>query len=545
MIILGAIFFILSCGTLIAFAFSIRRFGIEEKNIEEKYWERLEKRKKEEPEENSHGELISASLLIASLLLSLGWIIPWGPFLQPLFLGLFYEGLGFWIILLIVLTVAIAIPAIIFSSKRRDKDDDQAPGLILGLAIFLLGFFGLMVGAGILAGPLTKTHIYKSLTYEELAKLPQTSAVRYLPLEVASRFGATGLQDPGVKYGDADPIVDGNKVNWILTRVPKGFWNSWLRKADGFSIVHSDGTIETIRQEMTIGEGMLGTDNIMWKLRQSRYWSKVTEIYYLQENGEVIAVAPFLNYSFKFPVMVPRWGGVFLVHSSGEIERLSPDQAINHPLLKDARIFPETLARLYVESFAYKNGISNAFFTHADQLSIPEVGTSGNEMPFLVPTETGQKWFVATVPWGAQGIYRIFFVDAITGEIEVFTLPNDGALKGPSAVREYVKTAFPTIDWNAFLIIEPRPVIEGDTLHWMFTITPSSYSGVKSTVLVNAATTQVLDLGAKPDDLLRFLETGSPATTPEEGPDASARMQALIAQIQKDLEELNKLLSSR
>ena len=229
------------------------------------------------------------------------------------------------------------------------------------------------------------------------------------------------------------------------------------------------------------------------------------------------------------------------------------------------RIFPEKLAKLHVEAYAYKNGVGNALFVHKDQIQIPSVSTyySANEMPFLLPTNAGQKWFVAAVPWGAEGVYRIFLIDAITGKIELFELDKDSSLFGPNRAREFVTRAYPYFDWDKNVILEPRPVMQGSVLYWMFTITPTTFAGVTDTVLVNSSTSEVLSFGQNKTDLVRFLDgegTGrllgvggdflvgpggqQPAspTTPTEFPNVPPEdLEEIIRQLELILERLREL----
>ncbi|MBI2450191.1 MAG: hypothetical protein HYV47_01490 [Candidatus Nealsonbacteria bacterium] len=447
---------------------------------------------------SNYDKKTSVILFFVSLVLTLFWLIAWLPFFQPMFFYLFYGVLGFWIVLSLILISAAFIGLIVKSWG--------ASGVY-----FLICFVIWLIIFGSFNSSWTRQNIYKSLAYEEVEIMPNTTAVRYLPLEVAWRYGENRLQEPMVQHVDADPVIKGNEMHWILTRAPRGFWNEALRNSDGFTIVDSRGDVSTIRQKMTIGEGMLGSDHILWKLRQKRYWSEVTEIYYIQsEKEEVVAVAPYLNYSFKFPVMVPHFGGVFLVHSNGSVEDLTPQEAMQNHLLKDARIFPEKLARLYVEAYAYKNGIANTIFKHQDQIEIPSVGPSEtgylvNEMPFLLPTDLGQKWVVAANAWGAQGIYRLFFVDAITGKVELLTMSGDSTLIGPIRARDYVVRAYPAFKWDQILVLEPRPIMKQGVLYWMFTLTPNTFAGIVDTVLVNSQTNEVLSLGSNYQEMIGFL----------------------------------------
>jgi len=445
--------------------------------------------------------------LTVSMFMTFYWVIFWLPGIQPFFFNVFYRGAGLWLLWMII---AIIISLVTVLTKEKNGDYEIERAAIVFIVLFLVSgaVYGIFQGAWI------KSKIYNSIQYSELSELPDTNGIRYLPMEVAWRSGENRLQEPRIKHIDADPIVVGNEVNWILTRAPKGIINEWSGNSDGFTIIDSKGEATTIRQRMTYGEGMLGTDSIFWQLHKRKYWSKITEMYYVgSQDGGVVAVAPYLNYRFSFPVRVPYWGGVLLVYSDGHIEDLSPKDAQNNPLLKGVRIFPEELARLYANAYAYKNGIDNTIFHHEDQIEIPTVGT-GNQMPFLLPTEAGQKWFTAAVPWGAEGIYRIFLTDAITGNTEIFSLAKDSALIGPSRAKGYISRAYPYFNWDNLYILEPRPVMRQGALYWMFTVTPTNFAGITDTVFVDSKKSEVISFGSSSNALemiFKFLagqETG-------------------------------------
>ena len=448
--------------------------------------------------------ILGGILLLASVGCLVGWLLLWGPWFQPLWFHVFFNNLGFWLVLVLIIGTVAALVATVVGLATGE----WATGAGTFMLVFVVGFVVWMSVYWVLGGKWTLSKVYQQETYNEIRALPDTSAVRFLPLEVARIYGRAKLQEPRIHLGDAEPIVRGNEVLWIMPRTPKGFWNETLRRADGFAIVDNEGNVEMFRQEMSVGEGMDGRDAISWKLRQTRYWSTVNEVYYVQDtDGTVVAVAPFMDYSFSWPVMVPKWGGVFLVHSDGRIETLTPAKAMEHSLLKDVRIVPEKWARLKVEAYALKNGIRNSITTHEDQVQIPSVSTiaGGNEMPFLLPTTNGQKWFVATVPWGAEGIFRVFLVDAITGFVELFPMPKDSSVIGPLRARPLIVDAYPQYKWDQLDILEPRPIIRFGEFFWMFTVTTSSHTGVTDTILVNARTHEVLSLGTKKDTILRFL----------------------------------------
>lgn len=515
--------------------------------------------------------------------LGFGGLFMWvtRPWWHWLWFNVFYMCPGFWIITIAMILVLSGIWLLMRNSanrrekERHEREKERAqnrgfyyrereskfrgsgysplPFVITGVVLWAI----LIISLSVSASAITKTKIYHQVESEinQLDVLPETTKARYLPLEVALRYGENKVQESEVKLGDIDPIIfEDGEFSWVIARMPNGFWRSFSYNADGFALVRSDGNVQMISQQMKYGEGMYINDNISWKLRERRYWVNVPEIYYLLDGEEVIGIAPYLKYRFQFPVMVPYWGGVFVFHADGRIEDFTPEEAQQLSYVQGQRVFPETLARLQVESWGYKHGIWNAWFTHRDQLKIPGIQHSSNQMPFLLPTSEGPKWMVACEPYGqAFGVFKVFFIDAHTGEIELYEVPKDTSWVGPNAIWDYIKTAFPTYNWyresgdkssGNIIAIEPRPVIKQQKLYWMASVTNTQYGGVSETVLVDSHTpTNILSFKTK-GELDNFL-TGAGGPPPEEptvpSDNISSKMAQLIAQMDQLLQQLHKL----
>ena len=353
--------------------------------------------------------------------------------------------------------------------------------------------------------------MYDSLVYTELSEPRQTTSIRYLPQDVAFTYANNRIQESAIKIGKADPMVLDNEFVWQVVRKPNGFWNKQKGNSDGFGLVDDQGNVTWTRDEMKYGEGMYASDSLMWKLHEKRYWSKITDVYYVQGyKGQVVAVAPYLDYSLKFPVMVPHLGGVLLTYSNGNIEDVKPDQFANHPILQGIRILPKELAKKYVEAYTTKHGLNNYYFRHKDQVDLADSGSNfywGEEMPYLLASKSGQDWFVAGVPWGSNGSHRFFYIDAITGDISLYSVNSDTGFLGPRKALDYVRANYPQLDVTGDIaVFEPRPIFRGNEFYWMYTLTTSwHYAGVVDTVLINARTSEMLSFGNKKETLDRFL----------------------------------------
>ena len=442
-------------------------------------------------------------LIIAGIVL---WAAaPWG-FVHWIFFDMLWMHPTGWVLIIIAILIAVGV-------GMKDKSGYDGPGTITWVVVILL-LTGL-VGYGLLSGAVAKKYLVQGLRPTALETLPETTGVRYLPMPVAERFGANQIQDPAHHLGDMDPLDTGGEIDWVAPRIPTGFWNTFNGQTDGFVVITPDGESETIHQPMRYGEGMGITDNITWQLWRMRYNVELPEFYYIQLEDEVVTVGPYISYRYEFPVRVPYWGGVFVTHADGRIEDLSPESAIADPRFEGQRLYPEELALRIAKAWAYRGGISNAWFTHRDQTEIPHIDGENNQMPYLIPTDQGPMWFIGMEPNGpAYSIFKVLFVNAHDGSLQLYELPAESGMISPNRAGGYVRAAFPTYQWyksgeesssGNLLVIEPRPLIRDGVLYWQMSITNVDYAGVTQTALVNAENNGVVYFETL-EEIQRFLE---------------------------------------
>ncbi len=407
-----------------------------------------------------------------------------------------------------------------------------------------------------IADGLARWYLVRDLEAHPLHTLPETSEVRYLPLEVAERFARNKIQESRYEIGDIDPQDVGGELDWVAPRVPTGLWNRLFTQADGFMVVKPDGQVETVHQAMKYGEGMGITTHITWPIWRRHYAVDLPEFYYLRHEDQVLVVAPYVSYRYVFPVQVPYWGGVFVVQSDGKIEDLSPQQAMSDTRLSGQWLFPEALARAIGDAWGYRGGVLNAWFWHRDQAELPRMSSWSNQMPYLLPTPDGPQWFLGLEPYGpSYSIFKMLFVDARTGRMQIEELPQDAGLIGPIAALGYVRSAFPTYNWYSrgekessgdVVAVEPRPIIKGSTLYWQVSITNTEYAGVRRTALVNAHTSEVIYFEGL-DELRAFLAgafaghgPGAATAGTDLGRMSDAELLQLLRRITDELERRRK-----
>jgi hypothetical protein len=347
--------------------------------------------------------------------------------------------------------------------------------------------------------------------------------------------------------GDFEPLDnEEGGIDWVAPREPNGVWNSFINNQDGAMIVKPDGSAELVSQEFKRGEGMALHRNVAWTLKRERFFAYHTNQYYVLHDGELLGLVPYVSYKFSFPVMIPQWGGVMVVHPDGDVEDLSPEEAINDGRFEGERLYPEQLARKVGDVWKYRNGYWNTWSAHEDEAVIPQIGAtdednssggkeakkssgdssanqvSTNQMPFLIPTEEGPQWFLAAEPYGGSfSMYRAIYINAHDGEVTYFRPDTGSALIGVNKALDYARATFPNYQWgrNAILL-EPRPIIKGETLYWMATITNADTAGVNKTVMVNSAEQGEVTVLESYEDVMAFVEgedTGRTVEVEEDG----------------------------
>lgn len=442
------------------------------------------------------------------VVLVLTWLV------SPVFHGLAMALYVNWPFLLVVV-----VGVVLGTYLWRIGDKDPAKIVVVVATIAALAYL-------VTASPLQDLKYLASIEAEEIKEMPDTTAIRFLPYDVAARFGQNTQDDSTLVLGEFEPLDNGEGgIDWVAPRVPNGPYNSIAENQDGVMVIQPDGSAEVVNQEFRRGEGMALYRNVEWKLKRKKFFAHHTNQYYVLDGEKLLGIVPYISYSFSFPVMVPRWGGVLVVHPDGEIENLSPEEAIRDGRFEGERLYPEQLARKVGDVWKYRKGYWNTWFAHKDEAQIPQIdapenqnasveqpaappGTSTNQMPFLIPTGEGPQWFSAAEPYGRSfSMYRGIYADAHSGEVTYFKPDTGSALIGVNKALDYAKATFPNYQWglNA-VILEPRPVVKDQTLYWMATITNADNAGVNQTVMVNASEQGEVTVLETYEDVVAFVE---------------------------------------
>ncbi len=434
------------------------------------------------------------------------------PAFHPLFM-LFYTNPAIVEAAIIACIVAIIAGPILPKSGEGENKKSVSrtfvfAGAFVVLLIVLLPFQSFYT-------PLYLSH---HLEFQKIQNLPEIdpTIVRIVPKVVGDKYAMDALQFPRYTIdGGAIVFINGTPY-WGYGLIPEGTINTLVLKDKGAIYVDMSAfgkKTKIIEKSMKVGEGMYVTDNYLWQIYLRNYVVDCGKPYFVPYGGSLYIAVPLIGYDFhfRFPVYytTPKWAGVALVSPNGSVRLLTPKEAEKCPILKDQKLFPAELARVYIDSFNYINGVLNVLIYHKDQFEIADVPGQQNQQPFLVATKQGLKWIIACEPYGqSYGIFRIYVVDARTGEIQLYQPTSTKALIGPVRSVAYVKQAMPKVDWSAMTAVEPIPVIVNGTLYWQVRVIPNDASGIAYVAMVNAENPNDVIVLRTYNEVKNFLEKG-------------------------------------
>lgn len=431
----------------------------------------------------------------------------------------FYINPAFWEVLILGVLIPVIV-GILYKIRGRDFSD-AALAMVVTFSVFLT------VGGivfGLMAHTYPSCEIARTLDITEIQDLPDMDInyTRIMPMIVSNKFAIDACQYP--QYTPKRPpdiaMINGAPY-WSYVLIPDGLVNIYNLKDRGAIFVNMSASEKDLRikeEYLKVGPGMKVTDDVYWQIYKKHYWIDTEKPDVIEYKGKIYFVIPYIKYEtkFHFPIWykVPKWGGVILVNgSTGEISFLSPKEARESPILREQKLFPENLARYYVDSQRYWKakqsfwaGIWNVWIHHKQEIEITDVSSQGNRQPFLLKTTDGLKWLISTEPYGrAHGIYRVYLIDARTGEMEYKQFSSKEI--GPVRAANYVRKSNPLFDWSTFETVEPIPIVRNGVLFWEVRVVPRDGSGIAKISFINSENGDVL-MFENAETVKEFLEKG-------------------------------------
>lgn len=449
------------------------------------------------------------------------------PLLHP-FLFRFYAAPIVWLLPLLIFLGGAAASILVFRRRPQVEVLDGPPtgftamlppnhplrraadrlGKAAGMFFATVGLaFAAFFVLGILNGPLVAVQLYKNTVFEPIKDLPPIGAVRLTPKEVGERVAGSGFNSPTEHLTDFHLIKRKGHLTWTALRTPESAYRSFTQRTTGLLELNASASTrdtELIDGEFKTAPGMYLTDNLRWRLLKKRFFVELDDPIAITDLlDRPLIVVPYVKYS-GWLIRRPVFGGVFVVHPDGKIEDLTPAEATRREEIANAgRAFPESLARRMQESYAYKNGLLNKWFSHEDQTQISR--TENNPQPYLLDfKERGLQFVSSAEPYGrAFAVNAIFLTDSLNGRTRMWQPERGADLTGNRRVLETVRSlSIPGIvfaetgntapgDRGGFRVVEPRPMVVEGRLVFMTSIIPDNANNVSKTVFIDAATNRV------------------------------------------------------
>lgn len=343
--------------------------------------------------------------------------------------------------------------------------------------------------------------------------------VRFTPRQNACADIGNSISTTSEHVGctHVQPIITAAGFGYATPIMPSGVLQTFLMSNPGFLFLDDSFAAEgdptkrltRIDDVQQVGPGMEWRDNLDYVLAKTDFFANYDDPHYLALDPanpqKLTMVVSKIKYGLFF--RLPYWGGVMLVHSDGRVEDLSAEEAMRDKRLAGQWIYPISLARRYVhlQNYATGWGIVTSFVRVPGKLEIEKL-PGDNQFPFLTHGSNGRTYLVtATKGEGsAQGLFRMYFVDATTGEGTYHQFGTHEVVYGAGASLTRL-TNIPGYQWHhggkessgTIVATEPVYVVRPNdrTLYWKATITNINYSGISATAVASAS---------RPDDIKVF-----------------------------------------
>jgi len=373
---------------------------------------------------------------------------------------------------------------------------------LLGLrvsGIAVAAVFGVVwVISGMAGDVLRKEAFLAASNVAYLDSQPDTTGFRYLPMEVAGTIATNRNTDTQANPGEAEPYVKGDEANWLVPLEPNNGSATYFGGQPGYLLID---TASDTTHDQTVYDPAPSLccfwRSWSWRNVTERFWADYSPRPYMTElEGEAVWVQPYLTYSLDWhtnilPVMVPGFGGVLVRHADGTSDDLSPQEAASR--YAGERLYPEELSGYFADAYQYKDGWWNAVWRKKDLPDVPKLSDE-NQFPYLIPTENGPAWYTAVEPHGSStSAYMSYYIDATIGQTSVYRF--DGYPSGPDTARAAVNQAYNNLKGTSFY--EPRPLMQGENLYWMYSAWAGKTPDIEFTALVDAYTNDVIRLDTK------------------------------------------------
>lgn len=401
-----------------------------------------------------------------------------------------------------LLSVVVLIIAIITWMVSRSQN--------LGVSLIVMWLLSLFLWVPYSGAQVQRT-LAASMEYQTLETLQQveTTGIRMYPLDVVNNLLKQKNRDSALKIGDIDPILTDDTTLWTAPSIKRGArW--WSGGTDGF--FHFQGNNAFVRAPFVRAEHGPQWTKIQWKfLAQQDYWVHIEDVSYIQvSQGNYLGFASYYSYEgLPFWGYKPYWKGVFTFDSDANITNYTAEQIRSgqKPFEQAVQYVPITVSEVYARAFANfrgnrtdggLNGIFQVMFNSRNQLQIPHIPDSANQLPFLQSINNRPVWVFMLEPANdeADTLEVVFMQDAELGSISTYLVPQGQSLLGPESITAQMKAklassgrVFQNPDQSEsqqFIILEPAPLFHGGKVYYKASLVPGAKNALTSTIISNS-----------------------------------------------------------
>jgi hypothetical protein len=334
------------------------------------------------------------------------------------------------------------------------------------------------------SGWFIESEMANALRPQQLSELPETINSRLLGRATALQYAGNANHDNRLRTGSPHltASTSGDKVIWQVPLHYTVWYGTVLGSTGGLINIDAGQTSQKVD---SIDHSFFPFGDESWlteaAFRLLHPLSKVGNVvYWRQDDGQWCILISYVSYKPTIAgAMIPYLAGVMQVNASGTVADHSVIEAAAR--FPGMPFYPAELARGYAEAYAdYKLGVTNYLVTQKDLLRISEDpklsddDTAFNRLPYYqVFQGLGLELVVPLEPNGKAdntALKEILLFDGTTGKAMTYQVSNNPPVVGPKQALRNVVNADSQSDWDQFLPIESKLVVQGSKRYWLYTV---------------------------------------------------------------------------
>lgn len=389
------------------------------------------------------GPLTYVGIGLLVVFLALVWVLR--PWFQPIWYTFRFKLVG------MLMYAVLGAGTLVLAKQVYKKGYGKVGVALKGLAIL---FLVIALFAPAISGIYTDEALSEDVTANtpESSNLSEAPAVdneniRVMTIKGAETQAQTSFNQPTHRLTDGELVKRNGDLSTSYAAVPEGLYKSLTMKQQGavFVTINSNNPeVERVDTEFECGRGMLIFDDVHFKIQKNNMNTILTNPTTFQaSNGEMYNMYTGVQHELRFgmdngiPMIypVPEYSSVHLADTDCNMEKLTPEEAVNDPRMdgeEKQQFYPYSLMRKEVIATNLQNGWINTLTDKEDMKEYPDTPSIDNSPPYTMVFEDGSYGQVLTMEavGDGSGVFEVYVGNGRTGEKSKFTFDNPK--KGPA-----------------------------------------------------------------------------------------------------------------